>query len=240
MLLITCYRDEILYNAKLHPEQYSNTFSSNQIKQLHKSIRYVTQTAVDVLGDSSKFPEDWLFNHRWGKGKKPTTMPDGSKIVHVTVGGRTSAVVPSVQKKTGDVAADAKSDVLSGAEDEDEKETVKGKRGKAATNGKAKGAATKKNSAKKEVEPKEEDDDSEEEVKTENKKTGAKSARMASRKRKAATPIEEDEEEEKKKPVKRQNGTNPSAKKAKSTVKTENFDAGVQAPNGSRRRSGRV
>lgn len=58
------------------------------------------------MGDSSKFPEDWLFKHRWGKGKKdaPTTLPNGDKITHITVGGRTSCIVPSVQKKTGPVA----------------------------------------------------------------------------------------------------------------------------------------
>jgi formamidopyrimidine-DNA glycosylase len=99
-----------LYNAKLHPEQYSDTFSSTQLKQLHKSILYVCNTAVDLLADSSKFPEEWLFKHRWGKGKKDsvTALPNGAKITFLTVGGRTSCVVPSVQKKTGAVAGDVK------------------------------------------------------------------------------------------------------------------------------------
>lgn len=102
--------DEILYNAKLHPEQYSDTFSSAQLKQLHKSILYICQTAVDLLADSSKFPEEWLFKHRWGKGKKDsvTTLPNGAKITFLTVSGRTSCVIPSVQKKTGAVAGDVK------------------------------------------------------------------------------------------------------------------------------------
>jgi hypothetical protein len=99
--------DEIMYNAKIHPEQYSNTLSPEQVKQLHKSIHYVCGTAVELLGDSEKFPETWLFKHRWGKGKKDatSTMPNGEKIVFLTVGGRTSAVVPSIQKKTGPVSA---------------------------------------------------------------------------------------------------------------------------------------
>lgn len=102
--------DEIMYHAKLHPEQYSNTFSSDQLKQLHTSIRYVCQTAVDLLSDSSKFPDDWLFKYRWGKGKKDKVMslPNGQKIAFLKVGGRTSCVVPSVQKKTGVVAGDIK------------------------------------------------------------------------------------------------------------------------------------
>lgn len=61
------------------------------------------------MADSDKFPEDWLFKHRWGKGKKntPSVLPNGERITFLTVGGRTSAVVPSVQKKTGPVTKGA-------------------------------------------------------------------------------------------------------------------------------------
>lgn len=67
---------------------------------------------MDLLADSEKFPEDWLFKHRWGKGKKnqASVLPNGNKIVFLTVGGRTSAVVPAVQKKTGPVAKDINND----------------------------------------------------------------------------------------------------------------------------------
>jgi formamidopyrimidine-DNA glycosylase len=78
---------------------------------------------VDLLAESSQFPEEWLFKHRWGKGKriKKKELPNGEKIVYITVGGRTSAVVPSVQKKTGPVAGDVKSEVDDDASpDEDE------------------------------------------------------------------------------------------------------------------------
>jgi formamidopyrimidine-DNA glycosylase len=112
--------DEIMYNAKIHPEQYSNTLSHEQLKQLHKSIHYVCGTAVELLGDSEKFPETWLFKHRWVKGKNDatSTLPNGEKIVFLTVGGRTSAVVPSIQKKTGPVAKDISDAESSGEEDE--------------------------------------------------------------------------------------------------------------------------
>lgn len=94
--------DEILYQAKIHPEQYTNTLTSEHLKQLHKSMSNVCQIAVDHLADSSKFPDHWLFNYRWGKGKKDaaTTLPSGAKISFVTVGGRTSCIVPIVQVKT--------------------------------------------------------------------------------------------------------------------------------------------
>jgi formamidopyrimidine-DNA glycosylase len=67
----------------------------------------VATVAAAVLGDSSKFPEDWLFSYRWGKGtrgkkggkEENNVLPNGEKIIHITVGGRTSAVVESRQKK---------------------------------------------------------------------------------------------------------------------------------------------
>lgn len=104
--------DEILYHAKIHPEQYSNTLSGDQVKELHDAIHYVCSTSTGVLADSEKFPEHWLFKHRWGKGKKnqPAVLPNGDKITFLTVGGRTSAVVPAVQKKTGAVAKDIDED----------------------------------------------------------------------------------------------------------------------------------
>lgn len=102
--------DEIMYQAGLHPEQYSDDFSDSEIAKLYKAICYVCDTAVEKLGDSDQFPEDWLFNHRWGKGKKDAakTLPNGERIIFVTVGGRTSCIVPSRQKKTGRVVAGVK------------------------------------------------------------------------------------------------------------------------------------
>ncbi|KAF2189796.1 TPR-like protein [Zopfia rhizophila CBS 207.26] len=120
--------DEILYQARLHPEQYSNTFNDAQVKQLHDAMMYVCGIACETLADSEKFPENWLMRHRWGKGKgNGGRLPNGDKITFLKVGGRTSAVVPNVQKKTGAVAGDVSEDA-NGAEDSDE--DVKPKKGK--------------------------------------------------------------------------------------------------------------
>ena len=110
--------DETMYQAKLHPEQYSNTFSDEQIKRLHDAIVYVCGTAVDALAESDKFPKDWLMKYRWDKGKKTGgKLPNGAKITFLTVGGRTSAVVPSVQRKTAAVAGDVSENAAEESED---------------------------------------------------------------------------------------------------------------------------
>jgi hypothetical protein len=85
------------------------------------------------------FPENWLMKHRWNKGKKESSrLPNGEKIIHITVGGRTSAIVPSVQKKTGAVAADiSEANQLDddGDSDEAEEKPQKGKKSKKIANG---------------------------------------------------------------------------------------------------------
>lgn len=129
-------RDEVLYHAKIHPEQYSNTLNDEQINQLWSSIHYVCSTSVDLLGDADQFPADWLFKYRWNKGKKdmPQKLPNGEKITFLTVGGRTSAVVPSVQKKTGPVAKDVNSEDLdNGSNGGNKKKAAAGKRKRGAT-----------------------------------------------------------------------------------------------------------
>ncbi|KAL7285833.1 hypothetical protein ACG7TL_000942 [Trametes sanguinea] len=95
--------DEILYHARVHPEERCNVLTDEQVDALYTQISTVCRTAVSVNADDSKFPDDWLFKHRWGKGKKEKhtlKLPDGkpATIKWITVGGRTSAYVAELQK----------------------------------------------------------------------------------------------------------------------------------------------
>lgn len=135
--------DEVLYQARIHPEQYCNTLNDDQLPALHKALMEVCTTAVETLGDSKQFPGHWIMKYRWDKGKKDSNiLPNGEKIVHITVGGRTSAIVPSVQKKTGAVAGDID-------EDDSEQKPAKGKKRKSVTEAEDGEKATKKGRVKK-------------------------------------------------------------------------------------------
>lgn len=102
MQALTYHSDEVLYHARVHPEQYSNTFTDSEMDRIHDAIIMVCTTACDLLADSNKFPDDWLMRHRWGKGKRnDSTLPNGQQITFITVGGRTSAFIAALQKKTG-------------------------------------------------------------------------------------------------------------------------------------------
>ncbi|KAI0932719.1 hypothetical protein AcW1_000242 [Taiwanofungus camphoratus] len=95
--------DEILYHARVHPEERCNVLTESQLEALHKQTAEVCRIAVEANADDSKFPEGWLFKHRWGKGKKQKhsmTLPNGAAatIKWITVGGRTSAYVAELQQ----------------------------------------------------------------------------------------------------------------------------------------------
>ena len=95
--------DEILFQSGIHPEAPCNTLSDRQAECMHKSLLHIVTSAVAANAESSSFPDDWLFHYRWGKGSKggggPVPGPKGGAISFITVGGRTSAVVLSQQKK---------------------------------------------------------------------------------------------------------------------------------------------
>ena len=124
--------DEVLFQARIHPEQYTHLLSDQQLTQLHESLLTVCAVAVETLADQERFPKDWLMKYRWGKGKEGNQLPTGEKITFLTVGGRTSAVVPSRQKKTGAVLRDV------GPNEGDSEEAGSHPAGKGATRSKSK------------------------------------------------------------------------------------------------------
>ncbi|CAO3613022.1 unnamed protein product [Cunninghamella blakesleeana] len=95
--------DEILYHSRIHPAQYTNTLTKKECQMLREQMLRVCQIAVDAESDESLFPDDWLMTYRWnkGKGKGKGVLPSGHKLAFETVGGRTSAYVPALQKLRG-------------------------------------------------------------------------------------------------------------------------------------------
>jgi len=117
--------DEILYHARIHPEQRINQLSIAQLASLHFQISEVCKIAVEVNADDSKYPGNWLFHHRWGKGKKANhtmKLPSGepATIKWITVGGRTSAYVAELQilSRSEDLRSDSQQGHPDGNESE--------------------------------------------------------------------------------------------------------------------------
>ena len=89
--------DEVLYQAKIHPAKKANVLSDAEIKTIRTKIRSIIKKAVDVSADAERFPSNWLFHHRWGKNAEARTAK-GEAITFETIGGRTTAYVPAIQK----------------------------------------------------------------------------------------------------------------------------------------------
>ncbi|KAI8343859.1 DNA glycosylase/AP lyase [Chlamydoabsidia padenii] len=95
--------DEILYHSRLHPAQYSNSLTNEECDTLRQQMEKVCRIAVEAEADESLLPDDWLMTYRWnkGKGKGAGVLPNGHKLAFETVGGRTSAYAPALQKLRG-------------------------------------------------------------------------------------------------------------------------------------------
>jgi formamidopyrimidine-DNA glycosylase len=96
--------DEILYQAKIHPETKSNHINERGLRQLLLAIQNILTIAISANARYELFPKDWLFHYRWDKNKsklQTVVMPNGAAVVFETHGGRTSAIVPSIQMKNG-------------------------------------------------------------------------------------------------------------------------------------------
>jgi formamidopyrimidine-DNA glycosylase len=96
--------DEVLFQARVHPETCSASLSDSQVAALHQNLSYVVTTACNADAESDTFPAHWLFHFRW-TGKQASKTADGHAISFATVASRTTAWVPALQKKT-DAAID--------------------------------------------------------------------------------------------------------------------------------------
>jgi formamidopyrimidine-DNA glycosylase len=88
--------DEILWRAAIHPKQPAGSLTPTETKKLWMSTRYICREALRIIGKKwGDPPKSWLFPHRWKKGGKcPRT---GAKLMHATIGGRTTCWSPARQ-----------------------------------------------------------------------------------------------------------------------------------------------
>jgi formamidopyrimidine-DNA glycosylase len=89
--------DEVLYQARLDPRRVARSLSDAEIARLRNALKKVIDTSVRLSNDSDRYPRGWLFHRRWGKNPRAVTRT-GEQIRHITLGGRTTAWVPSLQR----------------------------------------------------------------------------------------------------------------------------------------------
>jgi formamidopyrimidine-DNA glycosylase len=95
------YADEILFQARLHPQTPASSLDERARRALLRQIKAVLETAIERGAGAEQFlerlPEHYLLPHREKGGKCPRC---GSAIATLKSGGRTSHYCPRCQKET--------------------------------------------------------------------------------------------------------------------------------------------
>ncbi len=89
--------DEVLFQARIRPDRAASGLSASEVRRLRSRLLSIVNRAVAVGADSDRFPRGWLFHRRWGRDAAARTAR-GERIVHHTIGGRTTAWVPARQR----------------------------------------------------------------------------------------------------------------------------------------------
>ncbi|KAG0640691.1 DNA glycosylase/AP lyase [Tuber brumale] len=91
--------EEILYQARIHPELQGRKFNDAQFERIRRSIQYVVKTAHEVDSDFSQFPSHWLKSFRFHWRIKGQTVENGEPV-NYTKEIMKCAYVPSAQIKS--------------------------------------------------------------------------------------------------------------------------------------------
>ncbi|CAN5542512.1 formamidopyrimidine-DNA glycosylase [soil metagenome] len=89
--------DEVMYQGRIAPLRLASELSPDEVESLRAALRHILDHAISVGADYERFPEEWLFHHRWG-GERGSQEIDGRAIQRDTIGGRTTAWVPELQR----------------------------------------------------------------------------------------------------------------------------------------------
>jgi formamidopyrimidine-DNA glycosylase len=90
------YADEILFQAKVHPETKPDKIPEKELKEIFKHIKPVLQTGIKYQGARKDFPKSYIIPVR----KEGSECPrKNGKIEVITVGGRTTYFFPVCQQE---------------------------------------------------------------------------------------------------------------------------------------------
>ncbi|MGH7265423.1 MAG: Fpg/Nei family DNA glycosylase, partial [Candidatus Rokuibacteriota bacterium] len=89
--------DEVLFQAGIDPRRSARTLTDAEARRLHARLRSVLETAVRARADSDRYPRRWLFHRRWDRRGAGGRVREAA-IRYDTIGGRTTAWIPTVQK----------------------------------------------------------------------------------------------------------------------------------------------
>jgi formamidopyrimidine-DNA glycosylase len=92
------YADEILFQARLHPETPLHRLDESSLRNLFRTTRRVLMQAVRARADEDRLPRGYLLHERRAGGRCPKC---GRVLARKSIGMRTTFFCPNDQPKRG-------------------------------------------------------------------------------------------------------------------------------------------
>jgi formamidopyrimidine-DNA glycosylase len=89
------YSDEVLFQARLHPQTEVTTLSAEALHQVYKTMQAVLEQAIASHADPTRLPQSWLLPHRHRRGPCPSC---GKALVRHKVNQRSAYLCPNCQR----------------------------------------------------------------------------------------------------------------------------------------------
>jgi formamidopyrimidine-DNA glycosylase len=88
------YSDEILFHARVHPQDKVDRLRERQLNQIDKMMKNVLHKTIRYEADPHRVPRSWLLSHR----SKNTACPRcGNKLQRITINQRSAYLCPKCQ-----------------------------------------------------------------------------------------------------------------------------------------------
>lgn len=91
------YSDEILFQARVHPDTSVASLEDRDLRDLHRATRKVLEGAIHCRADPQRVPRSWLLPHRYEGGSCPRC---GGRLERIPAAGRHAWICPRCQRKS--------------------------------------------------------------------------------------------------------------------------------------------
>jgi formamidopyrimidine-DNA glycosylase len=90
------YSDEILFQARVHPQHRVNRLSERTLDKVYKLMKSVLNKTIGYQADPARIPKSWLLRHREKGAKCPRC---GKGLHRLTINQRSAYICPNCQKR---------------------------------------------------------------------------------------------------------------------------------------------
>jgi len=87
--------DEILYQARVHPEERVKDLETDEVARIHEKMAYVIETALEKEAHYPDFPAHFMIHSRWTDAGRPDAAT--LELEKIKVGGRATYFDPKIQ-----------------------------------------------------------------------------------------------------------------------------------------------